>query len=479
MNPRLIVHTLGAIILLVGSTMATAIAWAAVDGSPDLAPLVYSCAATCLVGAAMFLVKPRGRFSLRDGFAIVGVGWFVIAGLGALPFHLSGYFATYSDAFFESVSGFTTTGATVLANVEALPRGLLFWRSLTHWLGGMGIIVLSLAVFSVLNTGMPLYRAEVPGFTHDKLLPRLRQTSLTLWVIYAGLTLVETIALMMAGLSLFDSLTHAFGTIATGGLSTRAISVEAFDSLAVEIIIVVFMALAGLNFALYWKIVQRKGIRAVLADAEARLYALIIIGASITIAVSLVTALDMPLLTAVRRAVFQVVSINTTTGFSSTNFDAWPSLAKGVLLALMFVGGCTGSTAGGMKVGRFLLLFSQARRHVLQSARPRLVVRARVGNTVVEDSVVSDVLTFFFIYIMLYCLGVFAVLADGQDLVTSLSASAAMISNVGPGFGAVGPYMNYGELSTGVKYILSGLMVAGRLELMPVLLLFSRAFWRK
>lgn len=326
---------------------------------------------------------------------------------------------------------------------------------------------------------MPLYRAEVPGFAHDRLLPRLRRTALTLWMIYSGLTLAQTILLMAAGLSFFDSLTHTFGTVATGGLSTKAISVEAFDSLAVEIIVIAFMALSGLNFALYWKVVQRKRISAILADAEARLYVGIIVGASIVVTVSLLTASDMPLLAAARHAVFQVVSVNTTTGFSSTNYDVWPGLAKGVLLALMFVGGCTGSTAGGMKVGRFLLLFSQARRHVLQSARPRLVVRARVGDTVVKDSVVSDVLTFFFIYTMLYCLGVFAILADGQDLVTSLSASAAMISNVGPGFGAVGPYLNYGELSSGVKYILSGLMVAGRLEFVPVLLLFSRSFWRK
>lgn len=479
MSPRLVAHTLGAIILLIGSTMITAIVWAAVDGSSDLMPLIYSCLATCLVGGALLLVRPQGRFRIRDGFAIVGIGWFVIAALGALPFYLSSYFSTYADAFFESVSGFTTTGATVLSNVEALPRGLLFWRSLTHWLGGMGIIVLSLAVFSLLNTGMPLYRAEVPGFTHDRLLPRLRQTALTLWMIYVGLTLAETILLVVAGLSLFDSLTHAFGTVATGGFSTRALSVESFDNLAVEIVIVVFMLLAGLNFSLYWRVIQRKGIRSILADAEARLYLGILVVASVVVTMSLVTALDMPLFTAIRQAIFQVVSINTTTGFSNTNFDVWPSLAKGILLALMFVGGCTGSTAGGMKVGRFLLLFSQARRHLLKSARPRLVVKAKVGDSVVQDSVVSDVLTFFFIYVMLYCLGVFTILADGQDLVTSLSASAAMISNVGPGFGAAGPYLNFGGLSSGVKLILSALMVAGRLEIATVLLLFSRAFWRK
>lgn len=479
MNPRLVAHTLGAITLLVGSTMITAAAWAAVDGSPDLMPLIYSCLATCLVGGALLLVRPHGSFRVRDGFAIVGIGWLVIAALGALPYYLSDYCQSYVDAFFESVSGFTTTGATVLADVEALPRGLLFWRSLTQWLGGMGIIVLSLAVFSVLNTGMPLYRAEVPGFTHDRLLPRLRQTALTLWMIYIGFTLVETILLVVAGLPFFDGLTHALATVATGGFSTRALSVEAFDNLAAEIVIIVFMLLSGLNFALYFRVIQRKGIRTILADAEARLYLWILAIASAIVAISLVTAMDLPLLVAIRQSVFQVVSINTTTGFSTTNFDAWPSLAKGVLLALMLIGGCTGSTAGGIKVGRFLLLFSQARRHLLQSARPHLVAKARVGDSVVQDSIVNDVLTFFFMYIMLYCVGVFTVLADGQDLVTSLSASATMIGNVGPGFGAVGPYLNFGGLSSLTKLILSGLMVAGRLEIVTVLLMFTRAFWRR
>ena len=228
----------------------------------------------------------------------------MIAALGALPYYLSDYCQSYVDAFFESVSGFTTTGATVLADVEALPRGLLFWRSLTQWLGGMGIIVLSLAVFSVLNTGMPLYRAEVPGFTHDRLLPRLRQTALTLWMIYIGFTLVVTILLVVAGLPFFDGLTHALATVATGGFSTRALSVEAFDNLAAEIVIIVFMLLSGLNFALYFRVIQRKGIRTILADAEARLYLWILAIASAIVAISLVTAMDLPLLVAIRQIGF-------------------------------------------------------------------------------------------------------------------------------------------------------------------------------
>lgn len=256
MHPRLIAYALGGIALLVGLSMSTAAIWAAIDGSADLMPLIYSSAVSCAVGAGLLLVKPKGRFSRKDGFAIVGLGWLVAASLGALPFYLSGAFVSYTDAFFESASGFTTTGATVLSNIEGLPRGLLFWRSLTHWLGGMGIIVLSLAVFSILNTGMSLYRAEVPGFAHERILPRLRQTALTLWIIYAALSLTQMVALRIAGLSFFDSLVHTFGTVATGGFSSRNLSIEAFDSPAVEIIIVVFMVLAGLNFALYWQIVQ-------------------------------------------------------------------------------------------------------------------------------------------------------------------------------------------------------------------------------
>lgn len=479
MHPRLIAYSLGGIALLVGLSMSTAAIWAAIDGSADLMPLIYSSAVSCAVGAGLLLVKPKGRFSRKDGFAIVGLGWLVAASLGALPFYLSGAFVSYTDAFFESASGFTTTGATVLSNIEGLPRGLLFWRSLTHWLGGMGIIVLSLAVFSILNTGMSLYRAEVPGFAHERILPRLRQTALTLWIIYAALSLAQMVALRIAGLSFFDSLVHTLGTVATGGFSSRNLSIEAFDSPAVEIIIVVFMVLAGLNFALYWQIVQRKGIRAILANAEARLYLFILAVASLVVTISLVSSLDMPLGSAIRRSVFQVVSINTTTGYSSTDFDAWPALAKGVLLLLMFVGACTGSTGGAIKVGRIMLLLGHVRRHLQQTVRPRLVMRTRVGDSVVEDSVVSDVLTFFFIYMALFCFGAFVVMADGEDLVTSLSASAACIGNVGPGLGSVGPALNYAEMSGAVKWILSGLMVAGRLELLAVVLLFTPAFWRK
>src|SRR5690554_878473 len=329
MHFRLIIHSLGTIILLLALTMVLPLFWAIKDQSPGVMAFVVSILVTAGVGLLMKMVKPAGNLSRRDGFAIVGFGWLLIISLGALPFYLSGTTPTYTDAFFESMSGFTTTGATVLTNLEAVSREVLFWRSLSHWLGGMGIILLSLAIFSIMHTGIALFQAEVPGLAPERILPRLKQTAVVMWLIYTGLSLLEAVALNLAGLSPFESMIHTFGTMATGGFSSRDLSVQAFANGAVEWVITVFMFLAGVNFALYYRFIRRRSLKRLFAATEVKWYSMIILSAAVIIFFSLRTGTDFSPAAAVRHGLFQAVSICTTTGFSSTNFDAWPSLAKG------------------------------------------------------------------------------------------------------------------------------------------------------
>lgn len=479
MHFKLIVHSLGTIVLLLALTMVFPLVWALKENSPDSTALVLSILIAAVVGIILKAVKPAGTFNRRDGFAIVGFGWLLVVILGALPIFLSGTVSTYTDAFFETMSGFTTTGATILDDIETVSCGILFWRSFTHWLGGMGIIMLSLAIFSVLHNGVSLFQAEVPGLTPERLLPRLKQTAIMMWLIYSALSLLQTIALNLSGLSLYESLIHTFGTMATGGFSSRNLSIQSFNSGRIEAIMVVFMVLAGINFSLYYRLFQKRDLKKFFSATEIKGYFTILFLAVVVVAFSLFTGLNLTLPGALRRAVFQVVSICTTTGFSSDNFDAWPSLAKGVLFLLMFVGGCTGSTAGSIKVARIVLLFKYALRQILLVARPRLVMQTKLGKSVIPDKVIHETLSFFFLYVVLFVFGALVVMGTGQDMLTSFAASAATIGNVGPGFGGFGPLENYAGMHVVAKWVLSFLMLVGRLEILTVLVMLSPSFWRK
>lgn len=479
MHFRLIIHLVGTILLLLALTMVLPLFWAIKHQSPGVIAFVVSILVTTGVGLLMKMVKPAGNLSRRDGFAIVGFSWLLIVALGALPFYLSGTTPTYTEAFFESMSGFTTTGATVITNLEAVSGEILFWRSLSHWLGGMGIILLSLAIFPILPTGITLFQAEVPGLTPERILPRLKQTAVVMWVIYTALTLLQIATLKLAGLSFFDSIIHAFGTVSTGGFSSRDLSVQAFADATVEWVVTIFMFLAGVNFTLYYRFLRGKSPWRSFAATELKWYSIIILSAAALIAYSLITGLGFSPAAAVRYGLFQTVSICTTTGFSSANFDTWPSLAKGVIFLLLFTGGCTGSTAGSLKVARVVLLFKYALRRIRQTARPRLVIQTRFGNAVVSDRVLHEILSFFFLYIALFLGGVLIVMGTGEEMLTSISAAAAAIGNVGPGFGIVGPAGNYASLHPLAKWALSFLMLAGRLEILTVLILFTPGFWRK
>lgn len=478
MNYRLVAQTIGKLLIVIALAMCFPMVLAMVDGSSDRFAFAISILITLLLGVTFSMLRDPGSPGRKEGFAIVSLGWITATALGALPLVISGAVPTYTDAYFEVMSGFTTTGSTVIPAVEAVPRGILLWRSLTQWLGGMGIIVLSLALFSFSKTGTTLFQAEVPGHITDRILPRLGKSAGMLWLIYTVITIAQIIALCIAGMPLFESIVHTFTTVSTGGFSARNISIEAYHSPAIEAIIIFFMIICGMNFALFYRVIQKKSLKPLFRNAEARGYLTIIVTAIVIITVSLITAMGSPFFESVRQSAFQVASIITTTGFSSTNFDLWPALAKGILIALMFIGASTGSTAGAIKVARILLLFKYFKRQIQKAVNPKLVLQTKLGDSVISDTVMHEILAFFFMYICLFAVGALIVMGTGQDIVTSISASASALGNNGPGLGAVGPLSNYSGLHWIAKWTLSFLMLAGRLEILTLLALFSIRFWR-
>lgn len=485
MRLGIVLRVLALVSLIVTLFMTFPLALAVYDGTRDRPAFVSSFAVGLLISALLFLTGKRRadyeELGIREAIAVVGFSWVIASAVGALPYLLSGATAAYTDAFFETMSGFTTTGATVLADVEALPRGLLFWRSLTHWIGGMGIIVLSLAVLPFLGVGgMELYKAEVPGPTPEKLTPRVQQTALFLWGVYVLLTVLETIVLTAGGMGLFDALNHSFATIATGGFSTKNASVGHFDSAYFEWAITVFMFLSGINFSLHFLMLTGRT-RSALQDEELRAYAVLTVSASVVVALFLPGRFD-GVEPALRTAAFQVVSLMTSTGFATANYDLWPEFTHFLLLLLMIVGACAGSTGGGCKVVRFLLLGRQIRAEVVSLLHPRAIVNTRVNGKVVSSRALSSVTAFFMLYIAILALATLAVAAFDHpklDLVTSLSGVVACLSNVGPGLAALGPAENFAWLPEGVKWILSFCMLAGRLELFAVVLLFVPGTWTR
>jgi trk system potassium uptake protein TrkH len=435
----------------------------------------------------------------REGFAIVALSWLVLSLIGALPFVLGGVLDTYTDAFFETMSGFTTTGATIFGGggnmaIEAMPNAFLFWRSLAHWMGGMGIIVLTLAILPILGIGgMQLFRAEVPGPSADKLTPRVRETAKRLWLIYVGITVVEVLLLLPA-MSPFDAINHAFATMATGGFSTENGSVGQYDSAYIDWVITVFMFLAGMNFALHYRLLRGKPLT-IIGDSELRVYTGLVLGATVLITLGTwqpsaqVLMVGDPLDTAfsgyasiteaLRYGAFQSVAIITTTGFGTADYEVWTPLALGVLFILFFVGGMAGSTGGGPKVIRHMLLFKNAFREMKQLVHPQAVIPMRLGGEVVPNDVMRNVLSFIVLYFMLNGLGIVIMSFLGMDLMSAFGATIACVGNIGPGFGSVGPTDNYAHIPAIGKWVLSILMMAGRLEIFTVLILFAPTFWRQ
>jgi len=444
----------------------------------DLLAFAYSLGITLISGLVLRIKASLSRnIGLRDGFFIVTAGWILAGIFGALPFMIYGAVDTFIDGFFESISGFTTTGATIIANVEGMPHGILFWRSFSHWLGGMGIIVLFLAILPGVGAGgFNMFRAEVPGPSVSKLSSRLAHTAKTLWFLYLALTVLMTVMLMFVGFDLFDSLTHTFGTVATGGFSTKNASVGAFNNPLAEIIITAFMFISGINFSLHYFLWKKQCSR-VFRDEELRFYFWVTLVSTLFIAWN-IKHLIPDKLEAMRASAFQVVSIMTTTGYATQNFDLWPDFSKLILLLLMFFGGCAGSTGGGMKQMRILILFKYCVRELTCIIHPKAVVPVKIDGRAVPDKVLRNILGFSFMYIGLFIFGSLFMTFLGLDVITAASSVAATLGNIGPGFATVGPASTFSELPQLGKLLLSFMMLMGRLELFTVILCFTPGFWR-
>lgn len=479
MHYPLVAGILGRLMLVYGLFMIVPLALAIIWREASIGALTISMLSCLVTGGVMaFLAPSSGRIGIREGYATVLGGWLFASLFGALPYWLGGVMPTYIDAVFETVSGLTTTGASVIDRLDDVPRSIIFWRSMTHWLGGMGIIVLFIVILPHIGAGAAhLFKAEVPGPTADRVSPRIRDTAIALWIIYTILTVAEIVLLMLAGMSLFDAINHAFATLATGGFSTKDASIKHYDSLAIELIVVLFMIIAGGNFALYFQGWQ-KGWHRVYRDTEFKVYLVIIAASTFLIAVNLCLAAGEEAGKALRVALFQVASIITTTGFASADFDAWPPLAKLVLFILMFIGGSAGSTAGGIKVSRIILLVKQGWAELKRSLHPRVVVSICVDQKSVEPTVLNTVCQFFFLYMFTFFAAVLLVAATGLAPFDAMSAVAATLGNVGPGFGVVGPTTTYSSLSPLAKTVLTLCMLLGRLELFTLLVFLRPEFWR-
>ena len=484
MNLLLATQLLGWLLVGIGAFQLIPVAAALIFGEP-LIPYAISAGGCIALGLAVALgVRPESvRIRPRDGFLIVSAAWIFASLMGAIPYITTGALSPV-DALFESVAGFTTTGSTVLVGIESQERALLLWRSLTQWLGGMGIVVFTVALMPLLGIGgMQLFKAEVPGPVKEKITPRVAQTARQLWAIYVGLTLLEWIALMFAGMSAYEALCHSLTTLSTGGFSTRNASLGAFESPLIEWIVIFFMILAGTNFVLHYR-VMRGRFREVSSDVELRYYLGVVVIASLVVSYGLLADLpgDHGLAGAegFRAAVFQVVSLLTTTGYATADFELWPGIAQLALLLLMVLGAMAGSTSGGAKSLRTLLSYRAVRSTFAVSGHRNAVRPAvRYGDKAVEPEVLSGVWTFFAAYFGLIALAAFAVAACGYDLLTSLTAGLTAVGNVGPGLGEIGPFDHFGHFPAAVKILLAGCMIAGRLELFTLLVLFNPGFWRR
>ena len=470
------------LMLLNGLFMATVIPVSYVQESGDFMALLTSSAITCNIGLLIWFLtrKVKKSLSKRDGFIIVSFGWVILGLTGALPFILSGEIASIPSAIFETFSGYTTTGASILNDIEALPEGVMLWRSMTQWIGGMGIIVLTVAILPMFGVGgMELFSAESPGPSSAKIHPRITDTAKRLWILYVLLTGFETILLKLAGMSWLDAVNHSFTTMSTGGFSTKNASVAAFNSPMIEYIITAFMLVGGVNFTMIYFILKG-AFEKVYTNEEFKTYLSVVVCFTLVITgVLMFNSTGATLEENFRHSVFQVVTIVTTTGFSTSNYALWAPFAYMLIIFLMFTGGSAGSTSGGVKIVRHLIILKNAFAEFKRLLHPRAVIPVRLDKRAVNQKVVYNVLAFFFIYMLIFIVGALIITAFGTDIVTAAGASIACLGNIGPGIGGVDPSNNFSFFSDGAKLFLSFLMLLGRLELFTVLILLTPAFWKK
>jgi len=482
-----IARLIGLLIISIGLSMSGAFFWSLYYDETVWKDLLITISISIILGGLLFFLGNKVRYfylTRREALATVGLGWFVAGLIGALPFYLSGHIPHFYDAFFETISGFTTTGASILTNIEIMPKGLLFWRSFTHWLGGMGIIVLFVALFPFLGvSGKKMYQFEVPGPDVGGIKPKIQNSAFILWGIYVGISILEIIVLWFADMPLFDSMCHTFGTMATGGFSTKNNSISFYQSPAIHLIITFFMISAGANFSLYYFFLKKK-FSHVLKDSEFRHYLIIIFVSTLVFFVVLMfysksADLFKSWQDTIVSSFFNVVSIMTTTGYCTSDTDLWPIFLKVWLFMLMFIGGCGGSTGGGIKVVRFIILFRAIYHLIINSYSPRRKLVVKLSKKQIDKSVVEKILGFFFLYLLLYGIGIIVISFFGYDWAVTFSSVAACLNNIGPGFSLVGATGNYAFMHPLAKIFLSIYMVAGRLELFAVVIFFTPHFWRK
>jgi trk system potassium uptake protein TrkH len=480
MQIHLIVHILGLLLIFLSATMLFPIPFSVYYGEGDYIYFVLSALITLTFGFLFYKITKIDReVRAREGFAIVTFSWIFFSLFGSIPFLLSGHIPSLTDAFFETMSGFTTTGATILVDIEKLPHGLLFWRSFTHWLGGMGIIVLSIAILPFLGVGgMQLFKAEVPGPVPDKLTPRVTETAKILWGVYILISALETILLIFGGMNLFDALCHTFGTMATGGFSTKSASIGYYTNPYIHYVIIFFMILAGTNFSLHYRFLKGN-FKSYFKNNELQFFIILICCATLFIGFDTLLNHYPNIENAFRNTLFQVVSILTTTGYGTADFEQWAFSSQFILFLFMFIGGCAGSTGGGMKIIRLYVLIKFVRAELQRLLHRSAVIPVRVGSTVIPREIVTNVLGFLALMVGLFITGVILMSIIGLDLESSFGAVAATLGNIGPGLGSVGPTDNYAHLPEIGKWILSFFMLAGRLEIYTVLILLAPSFWKK
>ncbi|MFW6287156.1 MAG: TrkH family potassium uptake protein [bacterium] len=468
MNFRSIFNILGNLLHIIALSMFLPIIVGLYYREDDAFVFIITMGVTALSG---FLLKnfrfSRHGLQYKDGFVVVTLGWLLVSLYGAFPFLLAGIFSNPIDAFFESVSGFTTTGATVIMSLESLSHTMLFWRSLTHWLGGMGIIVITIAILPQLAGNMYLFKAEVPGPLHNRLKPRLQDTAKTFLSIYIILTLLQIIILYFIGMPVFEGLIHSFGTISTGGFSSRALSVGAYRNAVIDVIVIIFMFIGATNFELIFNFLKGKW-RIIFKNEEFKFYIFLLLIAITLITFNLYNN-NYDFIKSLRYASFQVVSISSTTGYATVDYDSWPPFSRWILLILMFIGGSAGSTAGGIKVIRVKVLLKKGIQELYRLLHPRSINKVKIDNMLVSESVSTSILGFFFLYIIVFVTAVVFLTYFGIDIVSSISAVASTLGNIGPGLELVGPLNSYMPLPDTVKMILIGCMLLGRLEIYTIL----------
>jgi trk system potassium uptake protein TrkH len=477
-----IARALGLFLLVLAASMLVPVLWGIVRGTGGWMQLVVGAVVTAAVGGGLVLAGWRAARDLgqREALLLVVLIWFAASAFGGLPFFLTPHFGSFTDTFFETASGFTTTGATILVDVEVLSEPIQFWRCFTHWIGGIGIVLLVIAILPIVgHGGMMLYRAEFSGAKSERLKPRIKETALALWKIYLALSAAQFAALMLAGMNAFDAICHVFGTLGTGWFSTKTASVGAFQSPLVEWIITGFMLLAGISFIQHYRLFRQRQVRRVLSDFEVRAFLLVIVTATAVTAGSLMWHSGYGVERAVRAAAFQVVSISTTTGFASEDYELWAPLPHVVLLLLMFIGGCTGSTAGGLKVARVVLLARVVAREFKRMVERRGVFAVRLGGQAIPEPVIQSLLNLVYLALVVNAVGMILLAASGVDVLTSITAVIACMFNIGPGLGLVGPAEHYGHLPALAKWTLSVAMIAGRLEFYTLVVILTPAFWRR